>query len=112
MIGVLFLAAALFWSVFEQAGSTLNLFADRNTDNTLFGWRFPSSWFQSLNSLFLIIFAPVFAWVWVRLAASGNEPSSADEVRAGAWCSSALGFAILIGAGASAERARWPARCG
>ena len=67
MIGVLFLAAALFWSVFEQAGSTLNLFADRNTHNSMLGWSFPSSWFQSLNSLFIIVFAPMFAWLWVRL---------------------------------------------
>ena len=61
LIGVFFVAAALFWSVFEQAGSTLNLFADRNTNNVLFGRPFPSSWYQSLNALFIIIFAPMFA---------------------------------------------------
>ena len=76
VIGVLFVAAALFWSVFEQAGSTLNLFADRNTHNVVFGWSYPSSWFQSLNSLFLIVFAPVFAWLWLRLARNRQEPSS------------------------------------
>src|SRR5205814_6338915 len=76
VIGVLCLAAALFWSVFEQAGSTLNLFADRNTHNVVFGWAYPSSWFQSLNSLFLIILAPAFAWVWLLLARSRQEPSS------------------------------------
>jgi POT family proton-dependent oligopeptide transporter len=95
VIGVLFLAAALFWSVFEQAGSTLNLFADRNTRNNLFGYDFPSSWFQSVNSLFLIIFAPVMAWVWVRMAAKGNEPSAPTKF---AWglVLVGLGFAILI----------------
>jgi POT family proton-dependent oligopeptide transporter len=95
VIGVLFLAAALFWSVFEQAGSTLNLFADRNTRNTLFGYDFPSSWFQSVNSLFLIIFAPVMAWVWVRMAEKGNEPSAPTKF---AWglVLVGLGFAILI----------------
>ena len=75
-IGVLFLAAAFFWSVFEQAGSTLNLFADRDTSNVVLGYEFPSSWFQSMNSLFIIALAPVFAWLWVRLANSGIEPSS------------------------------------
>ena len=65
-----FLAAALFWSVFEQAGSTLNLFADRDTRTSVFGWSFPSSWFQSVNSLFILMLAPVFAWLWIaaRLA--------------------------------------------
>jgi hypothetical protein len=53
LIGVLFVGYALFASSFEQAGSTLNLFADRNTNNSIFGWSFPSSWFQSVNALFV-----------------------------------------------------------
>ncbi len=73
-IGVLFLASALFWSAFEQAGSTLNLFAERSTDKHLFGYAYPASWFQAINSLFIIVFAPVFAWLWVRLGS--REPSS------------------------------------
>ena len=95
VIGVLFLAASLFWSVFEQAGSTLNLFADRNTYNNFFGFDFPSSWFQSMNSLFLIIFAPIMAWVWVRMAAKGTEPSAPTKF---AWglVFVGLGFLILI----------------
>ena len=95
VIGVLFLAAALFWSVFEQAGSTLNLFADRNTYNHMFGFDFPSSWFQSMNSFFLIFFAPVLAWVWVRMAAAGNEPSAPTKFAFG-LIFVGLGFAILI----------------
>lgn len=59
VITVLFFAASLFWSVFEQAGSTLNLFADRSTRNEAFGMAHPSSWFQSMNSLFIFAFAPV-----------------------------------------------------
>ncbi len=95
VIGVLFLAASLFWSVFEQAGSTLNLFADRNTYNNFFGFDFPSSWFQSMNSLFLIFFAPVMAWVWVRMAAKGTEPSAPTKF---AWglVLVGLGFLLLI----------------
>ena len=95
VIGVLFLAAALFWSVFEQAGSTLNLFADRNTDTTFLGNAFPSSWFQSMNSFFLIIFAPIMAWVWVKMAAAGKEPSSPTKFGWGLVLVG-LGFAILI----------------
>ena len=74
VIGVFFLAAALFWSLFEQAGSTLNLFADRDTRTSVFGWSFPSSWFQSMNSMFVWMLAPVFAWLWIALGA--REPST------------------------------------
>ncbi len=95
VIGVLFLAAALFWSVFEQAGSTLNLFADRNTRTELMGMPFPSSWFQSLNSLFLIALAPVFAWIWIRMAAAAVEPSSPAKFAFG-LVFVGLGFAILV----------------
>jgi proton-dependent oligopeptide transporter, POT family len=92
-IGVFFLAAALFWSVFEQAGSTLNLFADRDTRTVLFGWGFPSSWFQSLNSLYLIALAPVFAWIWIRLGP--REPATATKFAIGLIFVGA-GFGILI----------------
>jgi proton-dependent oligopeptide transporter, POT family len=103
VIGVLFLAAALFWSVFEQAGSTLNLFADRNTHNVVFGWSYPSSWFQSLNSLFLIALAPVFAWLWLRLARSKQEPSSPAKFALG-LIQVGAGFVILIWAARMAEQ--------
>ena len=95
VIGVLFLAASLFWSLFEQAGSTLNLFARDQTRNVAFGFEFPSSWFQSMNSMFLIIFAPVMAWVWIRMSAAGTEPSTPMKF---AWglVFAGLGFAILV----------------
>ena len=95
VIGVLFLAASLFWSVFEQAGSTLNLFADRNTHNEVLGYAYPSSWFQSVNSLFIFALAPVFAWLWIRLASQGREPSSPAKFAFG-LVFVGLGFAILI----------------
>jgi POT family proton-dependent oligopeptide transporter len=94
VVGVLFLAAALFWSQFEQAGSTLNLFADRNTHNAILGWDFPSTYYQSLNSLFLIALAPVFAWYWVHLAGAGREPSSTAKFAVGLVLVGA-GFAVL-----------------
>jgi POT family proton-dependent oligopeptide transporter len=71
---VMFLAASLFWSEFEQAGSTLNLFADRSTRNEILGFSFPASWLQSVQALFIIIFAPIFAWLWLKLGR--RDPSS------------------------------------
>jgi POT family proton-dependent oligopeptide transporter len=67
VILVLFIASALFWSIFEQAGSTLNLFADRSTHNSLFGIPFPSTYFQSLNPAYIYALGPLLAWLWVKL---------------------------------------------
>ncbi len=99
VIGVLFLGAALFWAAFEQAGSTLNLFADRDTHNVVGGYEFPSSWYQSLNSLFIFALAPLFAWLWVRLASARKEPSSPAKFALGLIFVGA-GFAVLIPAAA------------
>jgi POT family proton-dependent oligopeptide transporter len=92
-ISVFFVAAALFWSEFEQGGSTLNLFADRDTTNVVFGWTFPSSWYQSVNALFIIAFAPVFAWLWVRLGR--REPSSPVKFSFGLM-GAGTGFLIMM----------------
>ena len=64
----IFLAAAAFWMVFEQSGSTLTLFADDVTDMNVGSWEMPVAWLQSVNPLFIIIFAPIFAAMWTRLA--------------------------------------------
>ena len=76
VIAILFLFSAMFWSGFEQAGSSLNLFADRFTDRTVLGWNIPTGYFQSINSLFIIIFAPIFGAMWVWLGRRQLEPSS------------------------------------
>lgn len=73
VIFVLFIAAGVFWAGFEQAGSSMTLFADRLTDRVMFGWEMPSSWLQSVNPLFIIIFAPVFGSLWLFLGK--REPS-------------------------------------
>ncbi|MDP9169646.1 MAG: peptide MFS transporter, partial [Acidobacteriota bacterium] len=105
---VLFLAAALFWSAFEQAGSTLNLFADRNTN--LHAWDFSAwglfraSYYQSFNSLFIIALAPVFAWYWVRLGKRG--PSSTAKFSWGLLFVG-LGFAVLIPVANSTNVSPW-----
>jgi proton-dependent oligopeptide transporter, POT family len=99
-ICVLFLFALIFWSVFEQAGSTLTLFADHHTRLSILGWTFPSSWFQSEQPLFVIALAPVFAWLWVRLGK--YEPSSATKFTLGLTLT-AIGFLIIIPAARLAE---------
>lgn len=71
----IFLLAALFWSGFEQAGSSLNIFADENTDREIFGWLMPASWLQSINPLFIITLAPVFGAMWIALAKRNANPS-------------------------------------
>ena len=73
VIFLLFVGAALFWSGFEQAGSSMNLFAERYTNWNFFGWDMPASWSQSINPLFIILCAPVFAALWVKLGS--KEPS-------------------------------------
>ena len=73
VVFLLFIGAALFWSGFEQAGSSMNLFAERLTNRVVLGWESPASWLQSVNPLFIILLAPVFAWLWLRLA--NHEPS-------------------------------------
>jgi POT family proton-dependent oligopeptide transporter len=93
VIGVFFLAASLFWSIFEQAGSTLNLFADRASHNVVFGHPFPSSWYQSTNPIFIILFAPVMAWLWIKLGR--RDPSSPVKFSVG-LLGVGLGFLILV----------------
>jgi proton-dependent oligopeptide transporter, POT family len=73
-IAVLFVFSAVFWMSFEQAGSSLNLFADQLTRDRLFGIGFPSSWFQAVEPIFVVLMAPVFSWVWIRMA--DHQPSS------------------------------------
>ena len=97
VIIVLFLGVSMFWSGFEQAGSSLNLFAERYTQLE-FGWfTIYASWLQSLNSLFIIIFAPFFAWMWVWLARRNLNPSTPAKFGFGLILL-AIGFAVMIGA--------------
>ena len=93
MIGVYFIAAALFWSVFEQAGSTLNLFANDHTDNRLFGWEFPSTYWQSVNAVMIFILAPVFAWLWLKL--KDRQPMTPAKFGLG-LVGVGVGFLVLI----------------
>lgn len=76
MIFILFLGAAIFWSGFEQAGSSLNIFAKFHTDLYLFGWEMPAGWMQNFNPFFIIVFAPIMGALWVKLAARNLDPST------------------------------------
>ncbi|AXK33919.1 MFS transporter [Streptomyces armeniacus] len=69
-----FIAAAIFWMIFDQSGSTMTVFAADSTSSELFGMEFPESWFQSLNPLYVMAFAPVIAAIWVKLAS--RNPST------------------------------------
>jgi proton-dependent oligopeptide transporter, POT family len=102
VIAVLFLFSAFFWSGFEQAGSSLNLFAERLTDRTIAGWEMPASWLQSVNSVFIISLAPVFAWLWVWLSRRNAEPSSPAKFALG-LIFLGLGFLVMVGASVRAE---------
>jgi POT family proton-dependent oligopeptide transporter len=99
VILVLFLGASVFWSVFEQAGSTLTLFARDSSRNELFGHAFPSSWWQSVNSAWIIILAPVFAWLWVWL---GRRNPSSPAKFAGGLLLVSLSFLIMVPAASAA----------
>ncbi|MYG13155.1 MAG: peptide MFS transporter, partial [Gammaproteobacteria bacterium] len=90
-----FVANIAFWAAFEQAGSSMNVFAAQNTDRTLWGLLdtpFPATWYQSVNPAAIIIFAPVFAWLWVFLNHRGLNPSTPTKFALGLWL---LGLAFL-----------------
>ena len=95
VIIVLFLFATIFWSAFEQAPTSLNLFARDYTDRMIFGWEMPTLWLQSANSLFVIIGAPLFAWLWVSLGRRRRDPSSPAKFALGLFFAAA-GFAVMI----------------
>jgi POT family proton-dependent oligopeptide transporter len=93
LIFILFVAAAVFWSLFEQAGSTLNLFAARNTQLELWGYAFPATFFQSVNPLLIIALAPVFAFGWLKLGARNPAPMTKFTL---GLVLVAAGFGVLI----------------
>jgi len=95
VIMVLFVFAIIFWSAFEQAPTSLNLFAADFTDRNLFGWEIPILWMQSVNSFFVITLAPVFAALWVTMAKRGHELSSPAKFAFGLLFAG-LGFYLMV----------------
>ncbi len=94
---ILLMGCAMFWSGFEQSGSSLNFFADRYTQLDFSWFSIPSTWFQSVNSVFIITFAPVFAWLWVALAKRNLNPSTPAKFGFGLILL-ACGFLVMVGA--------------
>ncbi len=97
---VFFAFASLFWGAYEQAGSTLNLFADRYVHLELLGIKLYASWFVSIQAAFVILLSPAFAWLWVRLGP--RQPSSPAKF-ALALLFVGLAFVLLMPAGAIAQ---------
>jgi POT family proton-dependent oligopeptide transporter len=98
----LFLLIAIFWSGFEQAGTSLNLFARDLTDRVIFGWEAPASWLQSINPIFIIIGAPLFGSLWVWLERRNADPSIPMKAGLGLLGLSA-GFFVLSWGAANAS---------
>ncbi len=92
---ILIVGSILFWALFEQAGASLNLFTDRSVDRQIFGWAVPAAMFQSLNSIYIILLAPLFAMLWLWLGRRGWEPSTPLKF-ALAVIQVGLGFLVLV----------------
>jgi POT family proton-dependent oligopeptide transporter len=99
-IGVFFSFGILFFAGYEQAGSTLNLFTDRYTRLEAFGFAIPSSWFQSVQPLFVILLTPLFAWTWTTLGA--KQPSISGKFALGLFFMG-MSYLVLVPAGGMAQ---------
>jgi len=95
VIFILFIFASIFWAAFEQAPTSLNLFASDFTRRTIFGWEVPAIWFQNINSIFIVILAPFFAALWLRLGKAGRPLSSPFRFALGLLFG-AIGFGLMI----------------
>ena len=93
VIFIFFLFTILFWGAYEQKGASLNLYADRLVRNEVFGVRFPVPFLQSLTGTFVIILAPVFSWLWIRMG--DRQPSSPRKFALGLGFIS-LAFMLLV----------------
>ena len=95
VVGILILFSLIFWALFEQAGSSLNILTDRGVDRVILGWEVPASMFQSLNAGFIFTIAPLFAMLWIALAKRNMEPSTPIKFSIGIILVG-LGFLALV----------------
>ena len=95
VVGILILFSLIFWALFEQAGSSLNILTDRGVNRVIFGWEVPASMFQSLNAGFIFTIAPLFAMLWIALAKRNMEPSTPIKFSIGIVFVG-LGFLALV----------------
>jgi POT family proton-dependent oligopeptide transporter len=94
---VLCVASTVFWSGFEHHGSSLNLFGERFTDRMIGGFEVPAEWLQSLNPLYIIVFAPLFSMLWIALGRTGHDLSPAAKFVLG-LLGMGTGFLVMAGA--------------
>jgi POT family proton-dependent oligopeptide transporter len=97
-----FVAAAIFWMIYDQGGSTLSLFADEKT-GTVFGFDPSATWYQSLNPLYVMALAPVFAWLWLWLARKNQEPNTIVKFAMGLVLIGASFFVFVIPMGMAGD---------
>ncbi len=104
MIVILILAFfnIAFWAGFEQAGGTMNLFAKENTDRLIFGWDMPATWFQNINPIAILIFAPIFSILWLKLDAMKFNPRTPIKFAIGLFLG-AVAFWIMTQASHAAD---------
>ncbi|GGV38263.1 oligopeptide:H+ symporter [Streptomyces spectabilis] len=91
-----FVAAAIFWMIYDQGASTVALFGKNSTDTSIFGFDFPVSWFQSVNPVLIMAMAPVVAWIWLALNRRGQEPNSVVKFASGLFLVGISFFVFLI----------------
>ncbi|HEY9684342.1 MAG TPA: peptide MFS transporter [Drouetiella sp.] len=92
-IGLLFVFNILFWAIYEQGGSSLNIFASKCINTTIFGWTFPSTWLQTFQALFIIIFAPIISWIWLKLG--DKQPTAPSKFGIGIFLLG-LGISLMV----------------
>ena len=108
VVAILFVAAAMFFAGLEQAGSSLNLFAERHTDRMVGAWEMPAGWFQIINPLFVVLLAPLAAGVWMALSKRDRDPSLGTKFSLGLLLLAA-GFVVIAVGAQRAEAGRvWP----
>ncbi len=93
-----FFGNIIFWAAFEQAGSSMNVFADQNTSLVLFGYEFPSTWYQSVNAVTIVLCAPFFSILWVWLDKRNANPSTPVKFAIGLWLLGLSFIAMVFGA--------------
>jgi len=100
-LGVIFILAFLgnivFWTAFEQAGSSLNIFAKDKTDRMVMGFEIPATWYQSVNAATIVIFAPIFSWLWIWLGRRRLDPSTPMKFAIGLWLLGGAFIAMVFG---------------
>lgn len=102
VVVILALFNIIFWALFEQAGGSLTLFADKFVNREILGEEVPASMLQSFNAFFIIILAPVFAWLWKKLGEKKSEPNTPVKFALG-LLQLAVGFGIIFWAATTLE---------